>query len=66
MKFYACVSTKVNYFRDEFSVLEEMVKVFGHRLGKMLEFSLVYDKIISQKFKYFLVLNFFLQNSSER
>jgi hypothetical protein len=38
IKFDASVSTKINYFSEEFSVLEEMEKVFGYRLGKMLEF----------------------------
>jgi hypothetical protein len=37
MKFDAFVSTKINYFSEEFSVLEEM-EFFGHRLGKMLGF----------------------------
>jgi hypothetical protein len=34
MKLDAFVSTKIYYFSEEFSVLEEMEKVFGHRLGK--------------------------------
>jgi hypothetical protein len=38
MKFDAFVPQRLIIFSEEFSLLEEMEKISGHRLGKMLGF----------------------------